>query len=134
MEKIASRINWENEPSTNTPINEENLNKMDIEINTLDDRVILLDTKKANESDVLQLVSDVSFDENTGVITITKKNGSIVTIDTKMEKIAVNFDYNRDTQQIILTLVDGTKQYIDLSALITQYEFLDSDTVIFIVQ
>lgn len=134
MEKIASRINWENEPSTNTPLNEENLNKMDIEINTLDDRVILLDTKKANELDVLQLVSDVSFDENTGVITITKKNGSIVTIDTKMEKIAVNFEYDTVAQQIILTLVDGTKQYIDLSALITQYEFLDSDTVIFIVQ
>ena len=134
MEKIASRINWENEPSTNTPINEENLNKMDIEINTLDDRVILLDAKKANESDVLQLVSDVAFDENTGIITITKKNGSVVTIDTKMEKIAVNFEYDTVAQQIILTLVDGTKQYIDLSALITQYEFLDSDTVIFVVQ
>lgn len=134
MEKIASRIGWENEPSTNTPINEENLNKMDIEINTLDDRVILLDEKKANESDVLQLVSDVAFDENTGIITITKKNGSVITIDTKMEKISVNFEYDTVAQQIILTLVDGTKQYIDLSALITQYEFLDSDTVIFVVQ
>lgn len=134
MEKIASRINWENEPSTNTPINEENLNKMDIEINTLDDRVILLDTKKANESDVLQLVSDVAFDENTGIITITKKNGSVITIDTKIEKIAVNFEYDTVAQQIILTLVDGTKQYIDLSALITQYEFLDSDTITFVVQ
>lgn len=48
-----------------------------------------------------------------------------------MEKIAVNFSYNAETQQIILTLIDGTKQYIDLAALITQYEFLDSDTVAF---
>lgn len=48
-----------------------------------------------------------------------------------MEKIAVNFSYNAETQQIILTLIDGTKQYIDLTALITQYEFLDSDTVAF---
>lgn len=43
----------------------------------------------------------------------------------------MNFSYNAGTQQIILTLIDGTKQYIDLAALITQYEFLDSDTVAF---
>ena len=54
-------------------------------------------------------------------------------IDTQMEKIAINFDYNPTTQQIILTLIDGTKQYIDLSALITQYEFFDSDTVAFYI-
>ena len=78
-------------------------------------------------------MSDVTFEESTGIITITKKNGSKVTIDTQMEKIAVNFTYNPATQQIILTLIDGTKQYIDLSALITQYEFLDSDTVAFYI-
>ncbi len=39
----------------------------------------------------------------------------------------------RPHKQIILTLIDGTKQYIDLSALITQYEFLDSDTVAFYI-
>ena len=50
-----------------------------------------------------------------------------------MEKIAVNFTYDPTTEQIILTLIDGTKQYIDLSALITQYEFLDTDTVAFII-
>ena len=77
------------------------------------------------------LVQDVEFEEKTGIITITKKNGSKITIDTQMEKIAVNFSYNAGTQQIILTLIDGTKQYIDLAALITQYEFLDSDTVAF---
>ena len=75
----------------------------------------------------------MTFEESTGIITITKKNGSRVTIDTQMEKIAVNFTYNPTTQQIILTLIDGTKQYIDLSALITQYEFLDTDTVAFII-
>lgn len=133
MNKAHIDINWENYPSDETPLNERNLNKMDGSIDIIDDRVITLDTTKATKAEVATLVADVTFEESTGIITITKKNGSKVTIDTQMEKIAINFDYNPTTQQIILTLIDGTKQYIDLSALITQYEFLDSDTVAFYI-
>ena len=133
MNKAHSAINWENYPSDETPVNERNLNKMDGSIDIIDDRVITLDTTKATKAEVATLVADVTFEESTGIITITKKNGSKITIDTQMEKIAINFDYNPTTQQIILTLIDGTKQYIDLSALITQYEFLDSDTVAFYI-
>lgn len=133
MNKAHIDINWENYPSDETPLNERNLNKMDGSIDIIDDRVIILDTTKATKAEVATLVADVTFEESTGIITITKKNGSKVMIDTQMEKIAINFDYNPTTQQIILTLIDGTKQYIDLSALITQYEFLDSDTVAFYI-
>ena len=133
MNKAYKRINWENYPSDATPLNEANLNNLDSATDTIDDRVITLDTTKATKTEVATLVSNVTFEESTGIITITKKNGSRVTIDTQMEKIAVNFDYNPTTEQIILTLIDGTKQYIDLSALITQYEFLDTDTVTFTV-
>ena len=133
MNKAHSAINWENYPSDETPLNESNLNKMDAAIGVIDDRVITLDTTKATKTEVATLVADVTFEESTGIITITKKNGSKVMIDTQMEKIAINFDYNPTTQQIILTLIDGTKQYIDLSALITQYEFLNSDTVAFYI-
>lgn len=131
MNKTYGRINWENYPSDETPLNESNLNKIDVATDEIDNRVITLDTTKATKAEVSTLVQDVAFEENTGIITITKKNGSKITIDTQMEKIAVNFSYNAETQQIILTLIDGTRQYIDLSALITQYEFLESDTVAF---
>ena len=130
MNKTYGRINWEN-PSDETPLNESNLNKIDVATDEIDNRVITLDTTKATKEEVSTLVQDVAFEEKTGIITIVKKNGSKVTIDTQMEKIAVNFSYNAGTQQIILTLIDGTKQYIDLAALITQYEFLESDTVAF---
>ena len=133
MNKAYNRINWENYPSDATPLNEANLNKLDSATDTIDDRVIALDTTKATKPEVATLVADVTFEESTGIITITKKNGSKFTIDTQMEKIAVNFDYNPTTEQIVLTLIDGTKQYIDLSALITQYEFLDTDTVAFTI-
>lgn len=133
MNKAYSRINWENYPSDATPINKVNLNRVDSATDILDDRVITLDTTKATKTEVATLVMDVAFEESTGIITVTKKNGSKITIDTQMGKIAVNFDYDPVTEQIILTLIDGTKQYIDLSALITQYEFLDTDTVAFII-
>ncbi len=131
MQKVYSRINWENYPSDSTPINETNLNKIDSAVDSIDNRVISIDTTKASKSEVSSLVSEITYDEDTGTFTITKMNGSSFTIDTKLEKIAINFAYDPVNEQIIITLDDGTKQYIDLSALITQYEFLESSTIAF---
>lgn len=133
MNKTYNRINWENYPSDATPINEKNLNKIDLATDEIDNRVITLDTIKATREEIAMLVQDIEFDEDTGIFSIKKKNGSILNIDTKMEKIAVNFTYDQEHQQIVLDLIDGTKQYIDLSALITQYEFLESETIGFAV-
>ena len=136
MQKAHSNINWVNLPSTDTPINETNLNAMDNSIDVIDDRVIVLDTSKANQSDLLSTVSDVVLDTSTGVLTITFKNGSSKTFDTKLEKIAINFYYDANPssvhyQNLVITLDDGTIQYVDMSALITQYEFTDTDTIDF---
>ena len=46
MQKIYSRINWENFPSEKTAVNESNLNKMDLAIDNLDDRVVAMDAAK----------------------------------------------------------------------------------------
>ena len=127
--KIFNRINWLNRPSTNTPLNATNLNAGDSAIDKLDDRIITLDTVKADMQVVNGMVSDVSLNESNGVITITYKNGSTKTYDTNLEKIATNFTYDYSTQRLVLTLSDGSKQYVDMSALITQYEFKDSTTI-----
>lgn len=42
MQKAYSRINWENAPSENTPLGANNLNKVDMALNTIDDRVLSL--------------------------------------------------------------------------------------------
>ena len=138
MQKVYERINWENYPSTDTPLNETNLNTVDYAVDTIDDRVIALDTTKTNQSDFLQSVHSVTFNNATGVLTVTYENGTIYTVDTKIEKIAINFEYDDDPtsphyQQLVITLDDGTKQYIDLSALITQYEFDNSTDIAFTV-
>ena len=127
--KIFNRINWLNRPSTNTPLNATNLNAGDSAIDELDNRVIQLDTLKADANVVNGMVSDVSINESNGVITVTYKNGSTKTYDTNLEKIATNFTYDYSTQRLVLTLSDGSKQYVDMSALITQYEFKDSATI-----
>ena len=133
MTKAHSPINWQNSPSVSTPINESNLNKMDKAIGVIDDRVVALDTTKANVTDLLTAVADVTFDEKTGTFTVKKKNGATTKIDTKLEKLAVNFTYDATNQRLVLTLDDGTIQYVDLNTLVTELDFLDSNTVFFYV-
>ena len=131
MQKIYSRINWENFPSEKTAVNESNLNKMDLAIDNLDDRVVAMDASKVDLTKANELVEEILWDESNGILTVVKMNGSQAVIDTKLEKLAVNFTYNSQTQQLVITLDDGTVQNVDLSALITEYEFLDSDTIAF---
>lgn len=131
MQKIYSRINWENFPSEKTAVNESNLNKMDLAIDNLDDRVVAMDASKVDLTRANELVEEILWDESNGTLTVVKMNGSRAVIDTKLEKLAVNFTYNPQTQQLAITLDDGTVQNVDLSALITEYEFLDSDTIAF---
>lgn len=131
MQKIYSRINWENFPSEKTAVNESNLNKMDLAIDNLDDRVVAMDASKVDLAKANNLVEEITYEEATGILTIAKMNGSKAVIDTKLEKLAVNFSYNPQTQQLVITLDDGTTQNVDLSALITQYEFLEGDEIAF---
>ena len=72
MNKAYSRIRWENSPSIATPLNESNLNRMDVALNEVDDRVISLETTKLPMTTANTMVKDVSFNESTGVFTITK--------------------------------------------------------------
>lgn len=137
--KVYNRINWLNKSeSLTTPLGKTNLNKMDKAIDTIDNEVVSisataesLDTTKADRDQLNNMITDIAINDKNGVISITKYNGTVLNIDTAMEKIAVNFEYNAQTQQLILTLENGKKQYIDMSALITQYEFKDTDTIAF---
>lgn len=133
MVKAYSRINWENSPSEATPINEDNLNRIDAGLDETDNRIITLDTTKLDKVDAQMLVKQISYNQANGVFTITYFNGTTFTIDTVLEKLAVNFDFDPIEQRLIIVLDDGTEKYVDLSALLTQYEFLDSETISFVL-
>jgi hypothetical protein len=131
MQKIYSRTYWENFPSEKTAIDAMRLNNAEAGIDNLDDRVVAMDASKVDLAKANELVKEILWDESKGTLTVVKMNGSRVAIDTKLEKLAVNFTYNPQTQQLIITLDDGTAQNVDLSALITQYEFLEGDEIAF---
>lgn len=131
MQKTYQRINWENYPSEATPLNESNLNRIDYATNEIDDRVIALDTIKANVSDINVLISHIDVDEETGVITITYFNGATSTIQTNLNKIAVNFRYDYETQSLLLTQNDGSVATISLASLIQNNEFDNTATIVF---
>lgn len=130
-QKIYSREYWENFPSEKTAINRNRLNNIEGGIDAIDDRVCALDTTKVDLTKANELVKEILWDESNGTLTVVKMNGSKAVIDTKLEKLAVNFKYDPQTQQLVITLDDGTAQNVDLSALITQYEFLEGDEIAF---
>lgn len=133
MDKAFIPFTWENEPSVKSPVSADNLNKMNNAIDTIDNRVIALNTTKADLTELSSLVKDVRIDEATGQIIFTRYNGGTVIIDTLLEKLAINFGYDYTNERLIIYLADGSEQYVDLSKLITQYEFLESDTIVFTV-
>lgn len=139
-QKAFNRIFWRNRDkgAPYTPLGESKLLPMDASIDEMDDRILNLNTTKADQSDFLTSLKNITYNSATGVFTITKFNDSTFTIDTDLEKIAVNFDYDDDPtsahyQNLIITLDDGTVKYVDLSALITEYEFGNTTTINFTV-
>ena len=127
-----TRINWENEPSINTPINETNLNKMDYALYEHDQTLANWDTTKANQSDLLLCVKTITYDTDTGEFVFTWQNGTTQTIDLNIEKIPVSFSMNAQGV-ITMTTEDGTQYTADVGSLIKTYTFTDSSVIDFTV-
>ena len=130
-QKIYSREYWENFPSEKTAINRNRLNNIEGGIDAIDDRVCALDTTKVDLTKANELVKEILWDESNGTLTVVKMNGSRAVIDTKLEKLAVNFSFDEANQRLVIILDDGTKQYVDLSAFVTPFEFKDGDVIYF---
>lgn len=130
MNKVYQRIVWENYPSENTPLNETNLNRMDYAVDEIDSRVVTFDTTKANQSDLLQSLKNITYNDNTGIFTFTWWNGSTKQVDLNVEKIPVSFSMS--PQGILtMTTADGTKFAADIASLIKLYTFNNSTDIHF---
>lgn len=128
LNKVYTRINWEDYPSENTDIDEINLNKMDSAIDALDNRIISQDALKVDKSAINGNIADWTMDETTGVITITKYNGEKVIFDLNIEKIPVEFSMS-DDGIITMTTEDGTQFKADIGSMIPVLTFEDSATI-----
>lgn len=129
LTKVYNRINWENEPSIRSPLNETNMNLIDYGLDEVDNRIIAMDTTKMDKVDSYNFIKEITFDSTTGEFIFTRANNTQFKINTKLEKLAVNFSYDYQSQELIINLDDGTEQRVDLSDLLSQYDFIDSSTI-----
>ena len=126
---LYERINWENEDvSKATPVSAANLNKIDYAVFEHDKRIVELDTKKAEQATVLNMVSDWSIDETTGIITITKLNGEQILFDLNIEKIPISFSLS-ESGILTMTTDDGSKFTADIASMIPVLTFENSETI-----
>lgn len=77
------------------------------------------------------LIKSVGLDPQTGIWTFTKENGQTVTVDTNLEKIALDAKLDPETKEFVLTLADGTEQRVSLSSFVRFLEFVSSDEIEF---
>lgn len=131
--KLFTNFAWKNRPDTSTPLGQTLLNRLNNAINGIDDRVVTLNAEKASTDDLNGSIVNVSLNSSTGIFTFTRFDGTTFTINTALEEVVTNFVYDYATQSLVLTLADGTTQNVNLSALITQYEFTSSATILFTV-
>lgn len=128
LNKVYTRINWEDYPSENTDLDAYNLNQMDSAIDALDNRIISQDALKVDKSAINGNIADWTMDETTGVITITKYNGEKIIFDLNIEKIPVGFSMS-DDGIITMTTEDGTQFTADIGSMIPVLTFKDSATI-----
>lgn len=131
MQKAHERINWKDFPSKDTAVNAKNLNKMDGALDEVDNRTITLDLTKFDKVSASGLMTDFEINLETGDVTLTYYSGSKKTFHTNFAKIALNITWDSANERLVLHMPDGSKTYVDLSTIITQFEFLESDEIYF---
>ena len=131
-EKLFNRIFWRNLPQKVTALGETLLNRIDIALNAIDDRVIEMDATKLSVEVANSMVKSFSLNDKTGVITVTLLNGTVYTWDLNIEKIPVRLSMTADAV-LILETEDGEAYEADLKGLIDTYLFDDSEALAFSV-
>lgn len=90
-----------------------------------------IDTSVSQETN--NLVKDFDINLTTGVITITKKDGTVETYDTALEKVPAKFEIIEESEVFYLkiTNTDGTSTKVNVNTLFNEYLFTNSDEISF---
>lgn len=89
------------------------------------------ETEALTGQETNSLVADVDVNLTTGVITVTKKDGTSETFDTAMEKVPARFEIVNSGGAVYLkiTNVDGTSTQTDITSLMNVYTHANSDEI-----
>ena len=125
MDKLYKRINFEDSPSTKTPLSAANLNQMDKAINDLDDRIIDIseDLEKRIESGELDGADGKSAYE------FAKDGGYTGTEAEFAEKLAMEVPSKEEFSRLSSEKVDKTGITLDKDADGLIYIFIDGKPV-----
>lgn len=101
----------------------------------LTDRYTRAETNSYVGEETNDLVKSVDVNLNTGVITVTKKDGTAQTFDTALEKVPATMALVEEDggTYLVITNQDGSKTQTDVSALIDTYTFNNSTEIAFSV-
>ena len=90
-----------------------------------------VDTSVSQETN--NLLSDFDINLTTGVITVTKKDGTKETYDTALEKVPAKFEIVEENEVYYLkiTNTDGTSTKVNVNTLFNEYLFTNSDEISF---
>lgn len=92
----------------------------------VDDRYTKAEADALLGTNTNTLLANVALD-GAGVWTFTRKDGTTVVYDTKLEKIAVNFTLDGD--YLVLHHDDGAEDRVSIAAFRDHHQFTNSDTV-----
>ena len=130
MDKLYQRINFENSPSKKTPLNEENLNKMDKAINDLDNRMIELNgtiekTIENGKAEIAEAVKQVTDEAQEQIDSIVAKGQEVLdsipgeyqaTVEQVEKNTLAIFDLDRFKASAIIQKATGRNIVINDSA------------------
>ena len=97
------------------------------------DRYTKTETETLVANDTNNLVADVDVNLTTGVITVTKKDGTTETFDTALEKVPAKFEVVESGGSYVLkiTNMDGTVTQADITQFMNVYNFGNSNEIAF---
>ena len=108
---------------------------LDSYLASINDRYTKDATNTLVTAETKDLVKSVAVDINTGVITVTKKDGTATTIDTAIEKIPATFSLENDDAtgkaSLVVTNQDGSVTKTDVSNLLNHYTFENTGLINF---
>ena len=101
-------------------------------VSNINDRYTKLQTDTVVAENTNILIRDISYNSQTGTFTITKKDGSVITIDTVIEKIPASMALKEETDGsvwLVVTNQDGSQTKTNVTSLIEDTVINSSDTI-----
>lgn len=118
--KFGNGVNsWNELPYFRGAFEEEDEEKLD-DIPTPDTIVV--------DDDIKELFKNVTYNAANGVLSFTRNNGTIVTVDLPLELIVSSGHYDSTTKSIILVLANNEELSIPVSDLVNEY-YADNTTL-----